>query len=311
MTPSEILCSRFSFSRAELFEYASTCPYRYKKYYIEKRGGRGVRLIAQPSKDLKVVQRIILKEFFRDKLKVHKCATAYKIGSSILKNAEPHLANEFLLKMDFKNFFPSLKAGDFDQFLQKGEILNDENERALLCQIFFINSPGDNVLSIGSPGSPVISNAMLFGFDQALSERCQNAGITYTRYSDDMTFSTNERELLFSWPREVDGILNDLSQIELSINAEKTVFSSRKFNRHITGITITNDGKASLGRTKKREIRTRVFLTGQGVTSREELLSLNGYISFAKSVEPLFVTALLKKYPLQMELIQQSVSAER
>jgi RNA-directed DNA polymerase len=302
--PSNILRKKFSFSRNELFSYALTCPYRYKTYPIDKRGSAEKRLISQPSKELKAIQRVLLEEFFEEHFKYHRCATAYKKGASILTNAKPHLRNRYLLKMDFQNFFPSIRDTDFSNYLLEKDILVELPERILVCLIFFKKFENGGVLSIGSPGSPAISNALLFEFDRELQRRCKEAGITYTRYSDDMTFSTNVKDILFDWPSVVEDVLNKLQYPKLSINEKKTVFSSKKFNRHVTGITISNDSHASLGREKKREIRTRVFLVKDNELSEKEMMSLKGYISFARSIEPKFVEALEKKYPEQMSSIK-------
>jgi len=77
MLPSEYLCKRFGLSKAQLITYANTCPNRYKKYKILKRKG-GHRKIAQPAKNLKVMQRILVNELLKKKMKIHSAATAYR-----------------------------------------------------------------------------------------------------------------------------------------------------------------------------------------------------------------------------------------
>lgn len=303
MTISELLCRQFSFSRAELFAYAQTCPHRYKTYPIDKRNSDKKRIISQPSKDLKAVQRFILSEFLSSKLSVHDAAKAYKVETNILDNAKPHLKNRYLLKMDFRDFFPSIRAWDFVQYLVGKDLVKDDIEAKLLARIFFKNQDGELLLSIGSPGSPIISNALLFPFDEKVSDLCREAGVSYTRYSDDLTFSTNNRDLLFSWVAKIENILEELKTPTLELNHEKTVFSSKKFNRHVTGITITNDGLASIGRGKKRALRSRVFNAPS--SSMEEIASLRGYISFANQIESDLVRKLWEKYPEQMRVIMK------
>jgi len=159
---------------------------------------------------------------------------------------------------------------------------------------------GNLILSIGAPSSPLISNAMMFAFDQKVADLAQQNDIAYTRYSDDLTFSTNKENVLFDWPEKVAVILGEIPSPQISLNDSKTVFSSMKHNRHVTGVTITNDGKASIGRSRKREIKTRVFcLLNEGVTS-DEVDSIRGLVAFANVVEPDFVARLFDKYPVQM-----------
>ncbi|MGS4885603.1 retron St85 family RNA-directed DNA polymerase [Roseibium sp. MB-4] len=301
MTVADLICRRFSFSPAELQAYAQTCPYRYKTYPIDKRNSEQKRWISQPSKDLKAVQRLVLSEFLGPKLTVHASAKAYKADTNIMDNAGPHLKNRYLLKMDFRDFFPSIRALDFIHHLLKNEIVHEETEANLLARIFFKHHDGDLCLSIGSPGSPMISNALLFSFDDNISDKSRRSGIDYTRYSDDLTFSTNKKNLLFSWPTLIKEELTALDSPNLEINSEKTVFSSKKFNRHVTGITITNDGKASVGRDNKRALRSRIY--NASTLDEDGLARLRGYISFVNQVESDIVSKLWKKYPDQMGLI--------
>ena len=106
----------------------------------------------------------------------------YKSDTNILDNAGPHLKNRYLLKMDFRDFFPSIRAQDFVRYLLGSGIVQDEAEANLLARIFFKYCDGELCLSIGSPGSPVISNALLFPFDENISDICQK-NISYRRVS--------------------------------------------------------------------------------------------------------------------------------
>jgi len=298
----------FAFSDVEFIKYLNTAPYRYKTYSIPKRSG-GYREISQPAKDLKSIQRYVLSEFILPKLEFHECATAYREKRNIADNARPHLQNQFLLKMDFKNFFPSIKATDFSRYVLSRSIVEAKDEAIMLGQIFFKNTKDGLRLSIGSPGSPPISNALMMGFDQQVSSMCQDSDIAFTRYSDDLTFSSNTKGILFGIPKQVQEVLERMPSPNLTINAEKTKFSSKKFNRHVTGITITNDGFMSLGRNTKRRVRSEVFNAPN--LQPKELPRLRGYLSYAKQFEPSFITRLWEKYPVQMTLIENTAFTKR
>lgn len=306
MLPSKFLCSHLGLSKEQLYIYSKTCPRRYKKYQIDKRNG-GKRQIAQPSKNLKIIQKLLLNGYLKKHMKVHSCATAYKENYSILDNARPHLKNDYLLKLDFSNFFPSIKSSDFKMFCLDKEIIaeNVEEEINLMSSIFFMREGDELVLSIGAPSSPHISNALLFNFDDKISKIAQEAGVSYTRYSDDITFSTNEKDRLFEWPKIVENELKKLSFPRLSLNYEKIVFSSKKHNRHVTGITISNEGTPSLGHSRKREIRSMVYRLKNNDLAKKEIESLRGTLAFAKMVEPDFYQKLLVKYPDQMHFLKQ------
>ncbi|HBB4912751.1 TPA: RNA-directed DNA polymerase, partial [Escherichia coli] len=87
-----------------------TAPYRYKVYPIPKRNG-GFREIAQPSRALKFMQRIVIAELEKV-LKVHENAYAYVKGRSIKDNVEKHQRNSYILKVDFCDFFNSINPCD-------------------------------------------------------------------------------------------------------------------------------------------------------------------------------------------------------
>ena len=90
--------------RGMLDSLVASAPYRYKVYTVSKKTGRGLRTIAQPAKEVKFLQRIILDRVIVG-LPVHTAAFAYRKKHNIRMNAEIHAHNNFLLKMDFKQFF--------------------------------------------------------------------------------------------------------------------------------------------------------------------------------------------------------------
>lgn len=292
---------RLAFSEAELDIYLNTAPFRYKTYKIKKRQG-GLREISQPSRDLKVLQRFILDNFLNDRLVCHDAAMAYRENRSIINNVRPHASNPYLLKMDFKDFFPSIKVENFTSLLIDKGIFSSRHDAERLGKVFFKKGEDGGILSIGSPGSPLISNAMLYDFDDFVKNEMLEKNIVYTRYSDDMAFSTYHERGLFEVPKKISNIISDLQYPKLSINQDKTVFSSRKFNRHITGITISNEGKLSIGHSTKRRLRSRIYATSE--LNEEQRLELRGYLAFAFQVEPELFEKFNQKYPLQMKTLR-------
>lgn len=157
-------------------------------------------------------------------------------------------------------------------------------------------------LSIGAPSSPFISNATMFFFDSFLYEECEKLGIVYSRYADDLTFSTNNKNILRTVPVLVrKGLeINELKTIK--INAAKTVFSSKKFNRHVTGVTLNNDGCISLGRDRKRLLSSKIHYHSMGMLNVDDILELKGLLGFANYIEPLFIERMRKKYGKELIL---------
>lgn len=277
--------------------YVKTAPFRYKKYSIRKRNGTDYRQIAQPSKAVKMLQRQAI-SILREHLIVHESAFAYEKGKGIRDNAQAHVHNQYLLKMDFENFFHSITPEIFLHIAAAQGVVFCENDVHTLQHLLFYklrrNSPLR--LSIGAPSSPFISNTVMYFFDKEITQTCGKLGVKYTRYADDLTFSTNTKDLLVKLPKIVEKALLRHFNDSIKINSDKTILSSKAFNRHVTGITITNDNKLSLGRSKKRLISAMIHRFTLDTLSQEDTLKLHGFIGFALHVEPVFVARMAKKY---------------
>ncbi|MDK9606310.1 retron St85 family RNA-directed DNA polymerase [Lelliottia wanjuensis] len=290
---SDLLLSK----KSEIVAFSMTAPYRYKIYRIPKRNSLKKRTIAHPSKELKFIQRAIT-EYLSDKLPVHECAFAYKKGSSIKNNAQIHLHTKYLLKMDFENFFPSITPRLFFSKLRLANIELTTEDKVILENILFFKSKRNSNLrlSIGAPSSPLISNFVMYFWDIEVQKLCSDMGINYTRYADDLTFSTNNKNILFDIPEMLENILPKYSLGKIRINHGKTIFSSKGHNRHVTGITLTNDNKLSIGRERKRLISSMIHYFINGKLAIDDVNKLIGLLAFAKNIEPSFYESMAIKY---------------
>ncbi|MCK5875057.1 MAG: retron St85 family RNA-directed DNA polymerase [Alcanivoracaceae bacterium] len=284
-------------SEARLLSFISTCPRRYKRYNIPKRNGDGQRLICQPSKELKFLQGMVLEKFLLD-LPLHRAATAYREGMGIKENASRHKDSRYFLKMDFRNFFPSIKPEILTAHIEKfRQVKISESDAFSLARIFFYFDKVDGLsLSIGAPSSPFLSNTVMYYFDCKVSDACEDAGITYTRYADDLCFSSERKNALWSMPKFVQGALLECDLDHVSVNPDKTIFVSHKENIHLTGLVITPEGKLSIGRSNKRKTKSLIYSYLNGSLSAENLAWLRGYLSFCMDVEPGFLDSLKSKY---------------
>lgn len=282
----------FSFSTASATIFIQTAPNRYKFHTIQKRHG-GEREIAQPTKSLKIVQRWVINQYFQNS-PIHKAATAYIKGKGILDHAEQHKSNKYLLKLDFKNFFNSINIQDFYEFINRSMPQFSEEDRDILGLLLFCKNKDDNYyLSIGAPSSPHVSNIILYKFDCLIQEICSKKGVVYTRYADDVAFSTNIPHILKGILCDIEHILSNLEYPKnLKLNQEKTVFLSRKHNRTLTGLVISNTGKISIGRDKKRKLRAAIHNAIHGKLTDEEIQTLKGRIAFLKGIDKEFAIKL-------------------
>jgi RNA-directed DNA polymerase len=291
------LHAAYGFGHLHLEELIRRAPLTYKFFTIPKRTG-GARIIAHPAKETKTIQRWIAANVLSN-LPIHDCATAYAHGCSIKKNALLHSKNTYLVKLDLSNFFNSIKFKDVRKLLvdRMAEMLNEDDiER--IAQVCCVKMPGERelCLSVGAPSSPLLSNSMMYEFDCLLEKWCTDAKITYSRYADDLTFSTNQREISSTVQPFVEQALARLNYPRLQINPEKSVHSSRKFQRRVTGLVIANDNTVSLGRERKREISALIHQFGRTQLPEKEIYRLQGLLGLAKDVEPSFLIRMSAKY---------------
>lgn len=283
----------------ELSILIDSAPHRYKVYQIPKRTPGQFRTIAQPAREVKALQHWVLRHVL-NQFEVHPAATAYRKGRSILHNAKPHTRGRYLLKMDFKEFFPSLRGEDFRVFLKRRRAEFDAGDISALCSILFWMpkgvSPPDLCLSIGAPTSPILSNVLMFDFDKRIADFCKAKGVAYTRYADDLSFSSARSEDLAAVEEVVINWCARSKSPKLTVNAAKTVRASKGESRRVTGLVLTNDRKVSLGRDTKRRIRAWVHHFVAGRLEEGELPKLRGMLCYVNSVEPSFLERLRAHY---------------
>ena len=273
---------------------AITASHRYKVYRIAKRKG-GTREICHPAKELKSLQRWIADNVF-SRLPVHDSVYSYRVGRGIRDHAELHRKQNYLLRIDFKDFFPSITIKDVGRLIienrsRLSSSLTTEDAKNI-CRIVCRHGR----LTIGAPSSPVISNAVLYSFDKQWSTVCSQREIVYSRYADDIYLSTDAPNVLAPTYKEIRKDLEDRKWPKLQINRRKVVFTSRKHNRNVTGLILTSDRRISIGHDKKRWLRSEVYKFTKGQLPEREVSHLRGYLSYVQSVEPAFLRKLRKKY---------------
>ncbi|SQD78216.1 retron St85 family RNA-directed DNA polymerase [Moritella yayanosii] len=299
MSVIELLAKKLNKSESEVMSFLSDAPKKYRVYKITKRS-HGYRVIAQPTKELKDYQRAFLTLYT---FPLHESAIAYREGLSIKDNALVHVENQYLLKTDLENFFNSIPPSVFWDSLGSCSgvtphfsVQDQQWVEKLLFWSPSKKSNGKLVLSVGAPSSPMISNFCLFEFDLSLSSLCKKQAISYTRYADDLTFSTDEKDVLYTMIPSVKNVLFNNFKDHLKVNNSKTVFSSRAHNRHITGVTLNNEGQLSIGRERKRYIKHLVHQFKYNELDSSDISYLQGLLSFAKHIEPVFIERLKIKY---------------
>lgn len=269
---------------------------------MDKRDG-GKREIFQPSKKLKTLQYWSIINIFK-KLPIHSFAVAYLDGVSILHNAKIHSDHRYFLKMDLNNFFPSIKFTDLIPLIELWHektsplwILDSDAKELIRLSCFF----KEDKLPIGYPSSPIISNLVMYKFDDGItkliSDKMKYGECFYTRYADDLVFSTVKKGACIELLNQVTTFIENNASPKISVNKSKTKLgTSTGGSVSVTGLKICSDGHITIHRKQKDHIRLLLSLYNKGILKEEEHNSLLGHLSYCHHVAPAFYSSLQKKY---------------
>jgi RNA-directed DNA polymerase len=223
----------------------------YTKFEIPKRAG-GSRQIAAPKSQLKLVQRRLadlllscVEEINKTNGYPDQIAHGFKIGRSIITNATRHRNRRFVFNIDLSDFFGTINFGRVRGFFikEKNFALNPAVATVLAQIACFENS-----LPQGSPCSPVISNLVGHILDMRLVQVAKSHGCTYTRYADDLTFSTNK----MPFPAELairdtnsphswlvgPALLKSIHKSGFVVNTKKTRMQYCDSRQEVTGLVV-------------------------------------------------------------------------
>ncbi len=234
--------------------YKLPAAQRYTAFQIPKRSG-GQRTINAPVDRLKVLQRKLadllqdcLDEINTARKIKDRTAHGFKRKRSIITNARQHRHRRWVFNIDLEDFFPSINFGRVRGFLIKNrDFALQPNVATVIAQI----ACHDNSLPQGSPCSPVMSNLVAHLLDMRLVKLAGSAGCTYSRYADDLTFSTNKKEFPpeIATPSGDDGpeahlwlpggeLRHVIERTGFRINAKKTHFMYRTSRQEVTGLVV-------------------------------------------------------------------------
>lgn len=132
--------------------------------------------------------------------------------------------------------------------------------------------------------------------DSSIHNLCAGHRIVYSRYADDLYFSTLQPNVLQDVIKEVRELIIQHETPKLILNESKTSSVSFKYREQITGLIVTPERYISLGRSRKRRISSMLHHFKTGTLNAAQFSELKGLIAFAKDVEPNFVTRLEAKY---------------
>lgn len=272
----------------------------YHRFTIPKKRG-GVRVISSPKTRLRVAQHWLLTNVLSP-LPVHDAAMAFRPGRSVLDNAARHAGRAVIVRIDLRDFFPSISFPRVKKLFQSFgynegiatifALLSTEAPRAAITldtgEKRFV-AIGNRCLPQGACTSPAITNLLCRRLDARLTGAAQSLGFVFTRYADDLVFSQENADapvgMLLGLVRRI------LGEAGFTVNEEKTAVLRPQHRQVVTGIVVNE--APHLSRSDLR--RFRAFLhqcETLGVQEMSRRLGQDaqayaaGYLSFIHMVSP-------------------------
>lgn len=253
----------------------------YRKFTIIKKSG-GDRDISEPLPSLKEIQRWILDNILRA-VPVHASAKAYSTGTSVKDNARFHRSQKYVVTIDIKDFFPSIKAGRVFAIFR--EIGFSKHISGILTDLCCLSRS----LPQGAPTSAHLSNLILRALDARCFGFARSRDIRYTRYADDLTFSGD-----FDPAKLIELVYSILSDFGFSPNLDKTRILGKSTRQMVTGIVVNE--KMQAPREMRRKLRQESFyirkfgmdshIVQSGIQKQNYVLHLLGKAGFIRFVNP-------------------------
>lgn len=296
--------------------------FKVKKRKLDKNGNVKWRKLVNPSNELKILQRNICDTLKCCGVIPHNAAHGFVEHRDFYTNAAIHTKSNHIINLDFKDFFDSIT---YDLVVQKLLLhplfnvtpLHNEFDPEQLVNLIAEIATYKGTTPQGSPLSPYLSNIVLIEFDYRLRKELNNYQIKtlYTRYADDLSFSSKKSLDIKEIIHLVENILNQYYTNTIKINYDKT----KKITPgqcYITGVKLNQSHELTIGWKKKNEIKSRIhnlsakiddFMRNTNEFNEDELIaecqSVNGYLSFMHRVEPNYTDALYIKYQPELRNI--------
>ncbi|QEX18002.1 hypothetical protein FRZ44_33060 [Hypericibacter terrae] len=280
--------SQFSEKESSLIEL----PLFFRHEIPKKNRQRGYRTVWEPTflkSPYKALARR-LNNFFAHKLEgfPHAQTYGYISGRNIRENAQNHCGHTHLVSIDLEDFFPSIKASRIATFLRTTGITPTVAD--LVSR--FVTIEGS--LPLGLPTSPTIANAICLPMDIELEALAQKLGATFSRYADDISFSSDGT---FPSLRE---LMACIRQHNFEIAEAKTRTSKLGQAHYVTGLSVSDPAQPHVPRKKKRRLRQELYYAdkyglddhlhhvglGNSRFAQQEINRLDGLVKFTAHHEP-------------------------
>lgn len=287
------LAKLMGIEHSKLFYYIFYNNSLYQTFYIPKKNGSS-RKILSPSLNLKIIQRWILENVLNC-YPIHKSAVGFRKNKSIVDNAKPHVNKELVYNIDIKNFFPSIS---FQKIYYLFYNVGYTSEVSFVLTKLLTYK---DYLPQGAPTSPHLSNLIAHQMDKDIDQLCSRINTRYTRYADDMTFSTKDSRILINNKNNIKKIV-EFHGFELNKSKERLQFKNQP--QFVTGLLVNEEVK--IRGSFKRKIEQDIYYCERfGIYSHLKKINMAdrsfykeyiyGKVNFVKDVEPSVGEKLLNR----------------
>ena len=238
-------CHRFTMNQINFYCNPNRNPKkRYKDFTIQKKSGKP-RTISAPRGSLKMLLTY-LNNIFQAMYEPTDAAMGFVPGRSIADNAAVHTGRNYVFNVDLEDFFPSVRQARIWKILQKKPFSLNEELASVIAGLCCMQDPKGTldrkgyvigVLPQGSPCSPILTNIVCRNLDRKLIGLAKRFNLTYTRYADDITFSSD-----YNVFQEGSEFMKEFTKIvaeqEFRINDNKTRLQKSGQRQEVTGLIV-------------------------------------------------------------------------
>mgnify|MGYP003295326868 CR=1 FL=1 len=270
--------------------YVLTPEKCYHTFEIPKKSG-GSRTINAPNNDLKYVQKMLANALYAYQRAYRKSegiqqrvSHAFEKEKSIITNAMIHKNKRFVLNVDLEDYFGSFHIGRVIGYFENNRHFRFPHEVAVtIAKIACYQGK----LPQGSACSPVITNLICENLDVKLIRLAKKHRLDYTRYADDITFSTNCAAFVTSQDAFMEELAAVIKSAGFTINPKKTRLQYRDSQQKVTGLVVNQ--KVNVDRAYYRETKAmahRLYKEGSFTIGGEEgtLNQLEGRFAFINQI---------------------------
>ncbi|WP_346688478.1 retron Ec67 family RNA-directed DNA polymerase/endonuclease [uncultured Cloacibacillus sp.] len=239
----------------------------YNSFTIPKKDG-SLRQISSPHVVLKKIQKKLANALWEYQLTIWKkrnihpnMSHAFEKHKSIITNATIHKNKRFILNLDLENYFDSFHFGRVKGYFEKNNnFLLPTSVATILAQLTCYRG----TLPQGAPTSPIITNMICQILDNRLLKIAKKYKADYTRYADDLTFSTNRRDFLEDYSDFYRDITREIENAGFKINDKKQRLFFKDSKQIVTGLVVNDRVNIDhIYYKKTRAMAHRLYTTGQ------------------------------------------------